>query len=179
MPVVHNTSAAAASAFTEATGFDVSDILVDLYYWFDHSSKRKNLLVEYSGFCDEEWRQDIKYASTRWLSLAKCVTRALQKYESLKSSFFSEKSSQARFKRLQAAFQDPMTEVYVLFYQSALHIYLHSAQLVPSDGGTSDRSSESGASAVPAATRLQIYSSSYSESSHTRISLITSSGRKV
>ena len=42
--VVHNTSAAAASAFTEATGFDVSDILVDLYYWFDHSNKRKNLL---------------------------------------------------------------------------------------------------------------------------------------
>ena len=128
--VVHNTSAAAASAFTEATGFDVSDILVDLYYWFDHSSKRKNLLVEYSGFCDQEYRQVIKYASTRWLSLERCVTRALQQYESLKSYFLSEKSSQARFKRLQTAFQDPMTEVYLLFYQSALQIFIQLNQFL-------------------------------------------------
>lgn len=116
--VVHNTSAAAASAFTEATGFDVSDILVDLYYWFDHSSKRKNLLVEYSGFCDQEYRQVIKYASTRWLSLEKCVTRALQQNESLKSYFLSEKSSQARFKRLQAAFQD-LSKGAILYTKSA------------------------------------------------------------
>ena len=128
--VVHTTSAAAASAFTEATGFDVSDILVDLYYWFDHSSKRKNLLVEYSGFCDQEYHQVIKYASTRWLSLEKCVTRALQQYESLKSYFLSEKSSQARFKRLQAAFHDPMTEVYLLFYQSALQIFIQLNQFL-------------------------------------------------
>ena len=123
--VVHNTS-----AFTDATGFNVSDIVVDLYYWFDHSSKRKNLLVEYSGFCDQEYHQVIKYASTRWLSLEKCVTHALQQYESLKSYFLSEKSSQARFKRLQAAFHDPMTEVYLLFYQSALQIFIQLNQFL-------------------------------------------------
>lgn len=123
--VVHN-----PSAFTDATGFNVSDILVDLYYWFDQSSKRKNLLVEYSGFCDQEYHQVIKYASTRWLSLEKSVTRALQQYESLKSYFLSEKSSQARFKRLQAAFHDPMTEVYLLFYQSALQIFIQLNQFL-------------------------------------------------
>ena len=128
--VVHNTSAAAASAFTEANGFDVSDILVDLYYWFNYSSKRKNLLVEHSAFCDQEYRQVIKYASTRWPSLKKCVTRALQQYESLKSYFLSEKSSQARCKSLQAAFQDLMTEIYLLFYQSALQIFIQLNQFL-------------------------------------------------
>ena len=58
--IVHNTSAAAASAFSCTTGFEVEDMMVDLYYWFDYSTKRKNKLAEYANFCDQEYRQIVK-----------------------------------------------------------------------------------------------------------------------
>ena len=37
--MVHNTATKGAEAFQGETGFDVEDILVDLYYWFDKSTK--------------------------------------------------------------------------------------------------------------------------------------------
>ena len=36
----------------QVTGFDVEDLLVDNYYYFDKSTKRNNELVEYCNFCD-------------------------------------------------------------------------------------------------------------------------------
>lgn len=122
--IVHNTSASAGSAFSCATGFDVEDMMVDLYYWFDYSTKRKNKLAEYAEFCDQEYRKVLKHVSTRWLSLEQSITRTLRQYASLKSYFLSEQESSARFKRLKDAFSDPMTEVNLLFFQSALQIFL-------------------------------------------------------
>ena len=52
--VVHNTSAAAAKAFNAVIGFDVEDLLVDIYHWFLYSTKRKCKLAEYAEFCDQE-----------------------------------------------------------------------------------------------------------------------------
>lgn len=122
--IVHNTASAASSAFSAATGFDVEDTMIDLYYWFDYSTKRKNKLAEYAEFCDQDYRQIVKHVSTRWLSLEKSVARTLTQYASLKSYFLSEQESTARFKRLKNAFTDPMTEVYLMFFQSALQIFL-------------------------------------------------------
>ena len=83
--IVHNTSRAASSNFEDKTGFDVEDFLVDLYNCFDHSTKRKNALLEYTMFCDQEYRKILKHLSTRWLSLETAVSRALLQYPSLKS----------------------------------------------------------------------------------------------
>lgn len=123
--VVHNTSAAAAKAFNAVIGFDVEDLLVDIYHWFLYSTKRKCKLAEYAEFCDQEYRKILKHVSTRWLSLEKVVTRTLLQYQSLKTYFLSENDSAARFKRLHTAFSNPMTEVYLLFYQSALQIFIN------------------------------------------------------
>ena len=41
--MVHNTAIKAAEAFQSITGFDAEEMLVDLYYWFDKSKKRKML----------------------------------------------------------------------------------------------------------------------------------------
>ena len=123
--VVHNTSSAAAKAFNAETGFDVEDLLVDIYYWFDYSTKRKCKLVEYTDFCDQEYRKIIKHVNMRWLSLEKVITRTLLHYQSLKTHFLSEDESVARFKRLQTAFSNPMTEVYLPFLQSALQIFVN------------------------------------------------------
>ena len=63
--VVHNAASVASSAFSDAANFDIEDILVDLFYWFDHLTKRKNSLADYTEFCDQEYRQVLKHVSTR------------------------------------------------------------------------------------------------------------------
>ena len=59
----------ANNAFSDDVGLNVEDILIDLYYWFDKSSKRKGKLSEYFDFCDQDYQQVLKHVSIRWLSL--------------------------------------------------------------------------------------------------------------
>ena len=94
-----------------------------VYYWFDKSTKRKNTLQSYCTFCDQEYRSMIKHISTRWLSLHRAVERSLMQFAALRSYFLSSSESQARFKRLQEAFEDPMTEVYLMFFHSVLPLF--------------------------------------------------------
>ena len=47
-----NTANTGGEAFTQEVGFDIEEVVVDLYYWFDKSTKRKSLLEEYCCFCD-------------------------------------------------------------------------------------------------------------------------------
>ena len=74
----------------QATGFDVEDLVIDNYYYFDKSTKRKNELASYCNFCDVQYRQILKHVNTRWLSLELAVSRTLQQYPGLKSHFLSE-----------------------------------------------------------------------------------------
>ena len=76
--VVHNTSAAAAAALGNVTGFDIEDLMVDIYFWFNYSTKCKSVLAEYTEFCDQDYRKTPKHVSTRWLSLETTITRALK-----------------------------------------------------------------------------------------------------
>ncbi|XP_034065806.1 uncharacterized protein LOC117542322 [Gymnodraco acuticeps] len=63
------------------------------------------------------------HVSIRWLSLERCLTRILQQYEPLASYFKSSDEKQPRFRRLLEAFSNPMTEVYLLFYQATLPVF--------------------------------------------------------
>ena len=73
--------------------------MIDLYYWFDKSVKRKGKLREYFEFCNQKYQGILKYLSVRWLSLEKCISRAIVKYTSLKAYFSSESFADERFKR--------------------------------------------------------------------------------
>ena len=64
---------------------------MDMYYYFDKSTKRKNGLVEYCTFCDVEFRHVLKHISTRWLSMESAVSRILLQYSALRSYFQSER----------------------------------------------------------------------------------------
>ena len=57
--------------------------------------------------------------------MERAVGRVLQQYDALKSYCLSEDDSSPRFQRLRAVFSTPMTEVYLLFYQSALQTFVH------------------------------------------------------
>ena len=118
--LIHNIACHASVALQSTSGFDVEDLCIDTFYWFDSSTKRKGILAEFCTFCDSDYREIVRHVGVRWLSLERAVGRILQLYESLQSYFQSEEQLQARFKRLQSAFNNPMTEVYLLFYQSIL-----------------------------------------------------------
>ena len=65
-------------------------MMIDTYYYFDKSTKRKNGLAEYCEFCDVEFRHILKHVSTRWLSLDLAIHRTLQQHPALRSYFLSE-----------------------------------------------------------------------------------------
>ncbi|CAB4036850.1 PREDICTED: uncharacterized protein LOC107326933 [Paramuricea clavata] len=128
--IIHNAAQKAAESFMECCGFDVEEFTIDLFYWFDKSTKRKNGLRDYCTFCDHKYRAVVKHVSTRWLSLELAVQRSLKQFPGLTSYFKSENEQQARFKRLQKAFNDPMTEVYLLFFQSIMPSFTHCNQFL-------------------------------------------------
>ena len=105
--LAHIAATEANDAFTDVLGINIEDVLIDLFYWFDKSSKRKGKLSEYFELCDQDYQKVLKYASTRWLSLERCVERALKKFPTLKAYFFSESFPDQRFKRLDVAFSNP------------------------------------------------------------------------
>lgn len=85
---------------------DVEQLVIDLYYHFEKSSKRKEIFKGYQEFCNVETRKILKQSSTRWLSLMKCIDRILRQYDALKSYFLSceeEKSSEKDKKKSKVA----------------------------------------------------------------------------
>lgn len=118
--ILHNACGKTGSAFSLSTGFDIEDHCVDMFYWFDKSSKRKSILKEHQEFCDMEYAEVVQFISTRWLSLELCINHELKKYAGLRSYFLSENFCDARFKRLYNVYSNPMTEVHLLFYQAVL-----------------------------------------------------------
>ena len=55
--IIHNTAHAGLSTFLEVSLFQVEDFCIDLYYFFDKSSKIKSVLMEYTQFCNHEYRK--------------------------------------------------------------------------------------------------------------------------
>ena len=121
--IFYNTARSACPRFSAVTGFDVDDFCMDCYYFFEKSSKRKDVLSEFCEFADVEYREILKHISVRWLSLERAVSRILSQYESLKSYFLSESDSSPRFKRLPKAFSDPMTEVNLIFFHAVMSMF--------------------------------------------------------
>ena len=39
--IIHNAAQKAGESFTGVSGFDVEEFVIDLFYWFDKSTKRK------------------------------------------------------------------------------------------------------------------------------------------
>ena len=134
VPVIwpHNTVRKAEKEFEKYVDFNAEQFLVDLYFHFDYSSKRKNLLVEFCDFCVQEFHKILKFLSVCWLSLSTCLERTLKMYPSLQSYFLSQKQEkkngewakpeQSILNRLISALANPMTEVYCLFLDRALPV---------------------------------------------------------
>ena len=64
-------------------------MVIDIYYWFGKSTKRKASLAEFYSFCDIGYRKIVKHVNTRWLGLERAISRVLQQFPGLKSYFLS------------------------------------------------------------------------------------------
>ena len=64
----------------------MEDFCIEIYFYFDKITKRKNALQSYAEFCDQEYRDILKHVNICWLSLERAVERILLQYASLKSS---------------------------------------------------------------------------------------------
>lgn len=134
--LAHLVASEANDAFTEVSGMNIESIVVDLFYWFDKSSKRKGKLSTYFEFCDQEYQQVLKHISVRWLSLERCVDRALKKLPSLKSYFLSEHAADERFERLRDAFSNPLLEPILQFHSASIGLFTNFNKLLQRDEPT-------------------------------------------
>ena len=67
-------------------------MVIDIYYLFDKSTKRKASLAEFYFFCDVDRCKIVKHVNTRWLSIDQAVNRVLHQFPGLKSYFLSNKN---------------------------------------------------------------------------------------
>ncbi len=87
------------------------------------SESTKAALSDYTQFCDLVYRKVLKHVTTCWLSLNTCVNHILSGYEGLKSYFLSEDDEDSkipRFGRLRNHFENPTTEIYLMFFQAVI-----------------------------------------------------------
>ena len=54
--LAHIAASHANDAFSEVLGLSVENLCIDIFCWFDKSSKQKGKLNEYSQFCDQEYQ---------------------------------------------------------------------------------------------------------------------------
>ena len=125
--IAPNAAKKATNAFSKIICFISEELLKDIYFHFDYSSKRKNLFAEFCNFCDQDYRKILKFHSVHWLGIAICIESVIKLFPSLKSFFLSlktdekdEMESAIRNNRLIAAFKHPPVEAMSLFLLAAL-----------------------------------------------------------
>ena len=67
------------------------------------------------------------------MSLERCVEHTIKKYAGLKSYFLSENFADARFQRLRKAFENPLTEVVLLFHHASIPLFTSFNMLLQSE----------------------------------------------
>ena len=75
----------------KALQFKVDDLLVDIFYFFHHSSQRIQEFRAFQEFTEVDEDRILKHCPTTWLSLEKVVNRTLSHLPALKSYFASHK----------------------------------------------------------------------------------------
>ncbi|XP_060772916.1 uncharacterized protein LOC132883380 [Neoarius graeffei] len=99
--------------------FKVDDLLVDVFYFFHHSSKRIQDFKEFQQFTEVEEQQILKHCPTHWLSLEKVCNHLLSQLPALRSYFASHKDVEkpGKVKSINERLQEPLTELILLFLQ--------------------------------------------------------------
>ena len=68
----------------------VDELLIDIYYYMDKSSKRLQEFQSFQAMRECETHKILKHVSVRWLSLGVCLSRLLEQWPALEAFFNSE-----------------------------------------------------------------------------------------
>ena len=83
--LTHLAARAGGRAFQKVSHFNLEDQQVDLYYYFQGSTRRKGILIEYIQFLALEWEEMSRFVKIRWLCLTRCCDKEQQKYPALQA----------------------------------------------------------------------------------------------
>ena len=100
----------------EALPVDIDQLFIDIFYYFYHSSKRKQEFCDLwcSLFTSEP--KILKHCLTRWLSLLRCVGRYLSQYDGLQSYFLScSEAETSKVVHIIERLENPLTRPILLF----------------------------------------------------------------
>ena len=99
---------------------DIDQLFNDIFYYFYHSSKRKqNFHDLWCSLFTTEPDVILKHCPTRWLSLLRCVDRYIKQYDGLLSYFLSCNDHTAKVTSIIARLQNPpnpYSTFFLLFY---------------------------------------------------------------
>ena len=96
---------------------DVDQLFVDIFYFFFHSSKRKQQFEDnWRSLFSSEPTAILKHCTTRWLSLLRCVGRFISQFDGLKSYFLScDEAETVKVKKIIDTLQNPLTRPILQF----------------------------------------------------------------
>ena len=100
----------------ESLPVDIDQLFVDIFYYFNHSSKRKQVFEDH--WCSEftsEPSAILKHCPTRWLSLLRCVKRYLTQLEPLTTYFLSCSEQSSKEIDIARRLENPLTKPILLF----------------------------------------------------------------
>ena len=80
----------AAHKAAEKLPIKFEDLLIDIYYYLDKSSKRNLELKNCQLMCEIKAHKILKHVATRWLSLGKCLDRLFEQWDALNIFFKQE-----------------------------------------------------------------------------------------
>jgi hypothetical protein len=83
----------AAGKAAAALDVRVDELLIDIYYYLDKSSKRKQELKRLQVLCDVETHKILKHVSVRWLSIGVCLDRLIEQWPALTALFVHSSDS--------------------------------------------------------------------------------------
>ena len=107
---------------------DVDQLFVNVFYYFYHSSKRKQ------EFCDlwcslftSEPQTVLKHCTTRWLSLLRCVGWCISQFDGLMSYFRScSEAETSRVVSILQRLENPLTKPLLHFLSLFFHQWISS-----------------------------------------------------
>ena len=96
----------------ETLPVDIDQLFIDIFYFFQHSSKRKQHFVDqWCSMFTTEPDAILKHCPTRWLSILRCVKRYLKQFDGLRSFFLScEEAETAKVQSIVARLDNPLTK---------------------------------------------------------------------
>ncbi len=98
------------------------ELLIDIYYYFEKSSKRREDLKQFQDFCNVAQQRVQKHCPTRWLSLGKGLDHMLNQWPAF-SSYFESHSENQKSRDIQKRLTDPSMKLYTCFLHNVTQCF--------------------------------------------------------